>query len=304
MTGVHDLSLRQLQYVVAVADTLGFHKAAERCHVSQPTLSAQVKALEDVLGVAIFERDRRRVLVTPAGEALVAQARRILVAAGDLVTLAARAREPLVGEVRVGVLPTVAPYFLPRAMPPLRKKFPRLKLMLREETTASIVAGLREGRLDAGIVAKESDLGESTTIDLFRDPFVLAVPSADPLAANKRVATSDLEARTVLLLDDGHCLRSQALAVCSREGATESDFRATSLATLVQMVSSGAGITLLPELAVAVESRRAKLEVRRFRKPVPFRTIVLAHRPHAPLAPSLREIARSLASSARQSGDE
>jgi LysR family hydrogen peroxide-inducible transcriptional activator len=289
----NDLSLRQLQYVVAVADTLGFHKAAARCHVSQPTLSSQVQQLESVLGVRLFERDRRRVLVTSAGTDIVARARRVLVEVDDLIATATRLREPFAGTLRIGVIPTIAPYLLPEVMPKVSAKYPKLSLVFREEKTSDIVRELADGTLDAGLLALEADIGECAHAEIARDPFVAALPKGHPLARRKRLALSDLENEHVLLLDEGHCFRDQALALCTKARASETSFRATSLATLAQMVSSGAGITLLPSLAVPVENRRGQLEIRPFVKPTPSRTIALVWRPRSPFAAVFMELAKT-----------
>ena len=296
MPNVSDLSLRQLEYVVAIADTLGFHRAAERCHVSQPTLSAQVQQVEEVLGVRVFERDRRGVLLTGAGEEIVARARRVLLEVADLIAAATRARDPLKGAYRVGVLPTIAPYLLPDVMPELHARYAELGLSFREEKTEDVRRELDEGKLDVGLVALEADLGALDSAVVMKDPFVVALPSGHRLAKKKRVAVDDLEDETVLLLDDGHCFRSQALALCSKAGAREADLRATSLGTLVQMVSSGAGVTLLPRLAVSVENRRGQIEVRPFVPPAPSRTIALVWRPSSPFADAFRSIADALRS--------
>jgi LysR family hydrogen peroxide-inducible transcriptional activator len=301
MPTAQDLSLRQLQYVVAVADTLGFHKAAERCHVSQPTLSAQVQQIEAVLGVKLFERDRRRVRVTTAGEALIARARRVLVEVDDLLAEATRAGDPFVGTFRVGVIPTVAPYLLPQVTPAVAKRYPQLRLVFREEKTSEIVHDLGEGTLDAGIVALQAELGPCAHAEVLRDEFVVAVPKGHGLARKKRVAVTDLDDAQVLLLDDGHCFRDQALAVCAKSGARETEFRATSLATLAQMVSAGAGITLLPAMAVPVENRRGQLEVRPFASPVPSRTIALAWRPTSPYSEAFRALGEVLREAANRS---
>jgi len=288
-----DLSLRQLQYVVAVADTLGFHKAAARCHISQPTLSAQVQQLEWVLGVRIFERDRRRVLVTSAGADVVARARRAIVEVEGLIAAAAHLRDPFAGPVRIGVIPTVAPYFLPEVMPRVGAKYPKLALVFREERTAEIVRELAEGTLDCGLLALEAEIGEYAHAEIAKDNFVAALPKGHPLARKKRLEPSDLEGENVLLLDEGHCFREQALAVCSEARAKEASFRATSLTTLAQMVSSGAGVTLLPSMAVPVENRRGQLEVRPFVKPVPGRTVALVWRPRSPFAAVFTELAKT-----------
>jgi LysR family hydrogen peroxide-inducible transcriptional activator len=297
----HDLSPRQLQYIVAVAETLGFHKAAERCHVSQPTLSAQVKQLEDVLGVKLFERDRRRVLVTAAGAALVAHARRVLLEIDDMLAAAKALTEPRSGTFRIGVIPTIAPYLLPEVVPAAAKRFPKMQLVFREEKTEAIVADLREGRLDAGLLALEADIGEWASGRITDDPFVVALPKGHPLARKKRVAPSELEDEKVLLLDEGHSFRAQALSVCERAGTRETELRATSLSTLAQMVSSGAGITLLPQIAVAVENRRGQLEVRAFTAPAPHRTIALIWRPQSPFGETFRDLANVFRSAVQAS---
>jgi LysR family hydrogen peroxide-inducible transcriptional activator len=298
----HDLSPRQLQYVVAVAETLGFHKAAERCHVSQPTLSAQVKQLEDVLGVQLFERDRRRVLLTAAGAVVVAHARRVLLEIDDMIAAAKQLIEPCSGTFRIGVIPTIAPYLLPDVVPAVRARYPKLQLVFREEKTDPVVADLREGRLDAGLLALEAEIGEWASGRIADDPFVVALPEGHRLARKKRVAASDLDNENVLLLDEGHCFRAQALSICNRAGAKESELRATSLSTLAQMVSSGSGITLLPQIAVAVENRRGQLEVRPFTSPAPHRTIALIWRPHSPFAETFRDLAEVFRSALRRSG--
>lgn len=300
MTTLNDLSLRQLQYVVAVADTLGFHRAAARCHVSQPTLSAQVQQLESVLGVRLFERDRRRVLVTAAGVDMVARARRVLVEVEDLIAAATRLHEPFAGTLRIGVIPTVAPYLLPEIMPKVGAKYPRLSLVFREEKTADIVRDLAEGTLDAGLLALEADIGGCAHAELASDSFVAAMPKGHPLARKRRLELSDLEGENVLLLDEGHCLRDQALTLCTKARAKETSFRATSLATLAQMVSSGAGITLLPSLAVPVENRRGQLEIRPFATPAPDRTIALVWRPSSPFAAAFEGLAKTLRGAVRQ----
>jgi len=272
-------SLRQLEYLVAIADHGSFHAAARATHVSQPGLSAQVAQLEETLGARLFERDRRRVLITPAGAELAERARRVLVGVDDLVDAAAAFSRPLCGRLRLGVIPTVAPYLLPRVMPALREAYPELTLLLHEAPTADLVHALERGELDLLLLALEAPLDDLRTLELFEDDFFVAVPRGHRLAGRKRVQESDIAHETVLLLDDGHCLREQALAVCAASQADEADdFRASSLATLVQVVASGEGITLLPAMAAAHEAACGGLETARFRKPSPHRTIGLAWR--------------------------
>jgi LysR family hydrogen peroxide-inducible transcriptional activator len=285
----HPVSVRQLQYVVAVAETLSFRRAAERCFVSQPSLSAQVAEVESALGVQLFERDRRRVLLTPAGEAVVARARTVLVAVEDLVTAARGHLDPLAGTLRLGVIPTIGPYLLPDLDPALRRAFPKLTLRWTEDKTESLVAAVETGELDAALVALEAELGDLEHAVVGEDAFVLATATSDDLRGPVRLA--DLGGRDVLLLDDGHCFRDQALELCTRAGAAELGFRATSLTTLVQMVAGGGSATLLPAMAVDVENRRGRLRISAFAAPAPKRTLGLVWRRRSPLAEPLRRVA-------------
>jgi LysR family transcriptional regulator, hydrogen peroxide-inducible genes activator len=291
----HPFTLRQLQYAVAVAETRHFRKAAEACAVSQPSLSAQLAELEEALDVRLFERDRRRVLVTAAGEELLARARKLLLEADDLVDAAKRAGDPFAGTLRVGVIPTISPYLLPAVVPLLRKRFPRLTLHWTEDKTEVLRDALAEGRLEAALLALEADIGDVHRDVIARDSFVLATPRKHPLGKTAApIPARDLRDTPFLLLDDGHCFRDQALAFCASARATELGFRATSLPTLAQMVAAGAGVTLLPELAVATEVRRSELSVRPLGDPAPYRTIVLVWRKASPLAAALPQLAAAI----------
>jgi len=275
----HPFTLRQLQYVVAVADTRNFRKAAELCRVAQPSLSAQLAQLEDNLGVRLFERGRSGVLLTQAGEEVVTRARNLLMASDDFVEAARRVADPLAGRLRIGVIPTISPYLLPDVAPALGRALPKATVLWTEDKTDTLVAQLGTGELDGAILALEARLGELEHEVLGSDPFVLATPSRDPLASRQgAVVLEDLRDAQVLLLDDGHCLRDQALAVCTKVDAHESDFRATSLSTLVQMVAAGGGVTLLPSLAVPTETRRSDVAIRAFAAPAPARTVALVWR--------------------------
>ena len=291
----HPYSLRQLQYAVAVAETGGFRRAAECCHVSQPSLSAQLAQLEAVLGVRLFERNRRGVLPTAAGEALLARARRVLLDADDLAAAAALLGDPLSGPLHLGVIPTVSPYLLPGATSALRARCPRLSVRWTEDRTDGLLSSLREGRLDGVLLARVAGLDDLKRTTVMEDPFLLATPHDHPLAMGRRPARlSDLEGETALLLEDGHCLRDQALALCARARVREADFRATSLTTLVQMVLGGAGVTLLPAMSLPVENRGGTLAVRKFQAPSPGRTIVLAWRRQSSRALALGQVAEAL----------
>lgn len=293
-TQPHPFTLRQLQYVLAVADLLSFRKAAEACHVSQPALSAQIAQLEDQLGVVLFERDRRRVLLTPAGELLIDRIRRLIVDGHALTEAARRAGDPLASTLRIGVIPTIAPYLLPRISPVLRDRFPRLVPLWTEDKTPVLAARLAAGQLDAALLALEADLGDVEHAFVGVDPFVLATAPDHPLAAGGPVAVEDLQGEQVLLLDEGHCFRSQILSYCARVDLDEMAWRATSLGTLAQMVAAGNGVTLLPQMAVETEASRARLTIRPFADPAPHRTIVLAWRARSPLGPALTQLAEAM----------
>jgi len=270
-----ELKLRDLRYLVALADQRHFGRAAARCFVSQPTLSAQLKKLEQALGVQLIERAPNNVSLTPAGAEIVTRARRILEASDEVVTLARSQRDPLAGRLRVALLPTIGPYLLPRVAPLIRRSLPRLELRLYEYQTAPLLEKLHDGELDLGVLALPVELAGLEAHELYREAFLLALPERHPLAAHDSVRVADLKGETLLLLEDGHCLRDQALEVCSRAGVREQqDFRATSLETLRQMVATGAGVTLLPELAGSGAYRSARgVALRPFAKPAPQRRI-------------------------------
>lgn len=290
--GHHPFSLRQLQYAVAVAEELGFSKAAGRCHVSQPSLSAQISELEDALGVRLFERDRRKVLLTMPGEQIVERARSILRDIDDLVDLAQRSSDPLAGTIRLGVIPTISPYLVPSIRPALRRAYPKLSLLWVEDKTPALIGKLHAAELDGALLATEAGIGDLEREVLGYDPFVLAAKPGHPLTEKRGPARlAEIANENVLLLDDGHCFHDQALAVCSSAKARELEFRATSLSTLTQMVADGIGVTLLPKLAVAIEAKRARLAVRAFAEPIPGRTIAMVWRRCSPLGPALKQIA-------------
>jgi LysR family hydrogen peroxide-inducible transcriptional activator len=269
------MNLRDLRYLVALADERHFGRAAERCFVSQPTLSAQIRKLEEYLGVPLVERQPRRVALTSAGEKIVERARRLLLEADAIVELAKTDRDPLSGAIRLALIPTVGPYLLPHVARRLRKDLPRLKLMLYEFQTAPLLEKLRAGEIDMGILALPVPLDGLDAEPLFEEPFTLAVPSGHRLADHERVKVDDLKGETLLLLEDGHCLRDQALEVCSRIRVQEDqDYRATSLETLRQMVAAGHGVTLLPQLAAESPVGAARgLRAKPFVRPAPSRTI-------------------------------
>jgi len=273
------MNLRDLQYLVALAETRHFGRAAERCHVSQPTLSAQVRKLEEFLGVKLVERHPRRLALTAAGEAVVERARRMLQDADDIRSLARASQDPLSGQLKVGLIPTLGPYLLPRIAPKLARALPKLQLMLHEYQTAPLVDRVVKGELDLAILALPADTKGLQTRSLFGEAFLIAMPEKHRLATRRRLKATDLEGEKVLLLEEGHCLRNQALEVCAHAGIEEQDFRATSLETLRQMVAAGLGMTLLPRLAAEGPFASARgLVVRPFAPPQPTRLIGAAWR--------------------------
>lgn len=279
-----DIKLKDLRYLIAVADTGHFGRAAERCFVSQPTLSAQLKKLEDYLGVPLVERQPRKALLTPAGTEIVTRARHIVEATDEVVEIAQAHREPLAGRLRIAFLPTIGPYLLPVIAPKLRKALPRLELMLYEYQTAPMLERLRNGEIDMGVLALPVDMDGLAAKPLYDEPFTIAAPANHPLADRKQVKLEDLRGVTLLLLEDGHCLRDQALDVCNRIDVHEKqDFRATSIETLRQMVAAGAGVTLMPELATRGGHATPRgLVFRPFAKPAPTRRIGAVWRRSSP----------------------
>jgi len=245
------MNFRDLRYLVAVAEHRHFGRAAEACFVSQPTLSTQLKKLEEFLGVVLVERNNRQVMLTPVGETIVDQARRVLRESNQLVGIAEAHRDPYGGDFRLGVIPTIAPYLLPKILSPLRKAFPDLRMQLVESQTAVLMQSLKNGELDAAILALPVEDDHIEQQLLYREPFFMAVSKQHRNAKRKTVDLKDLDGEDILLLEDGHCLRDQALAVCSSNNAVENtNFRATSLETLRQMVAANVGVTLMPELAL------------------------------------------------------
>ena len=293
------MTLQDLRYVVTLAETRNFARAAKACYVSQPTLSTQIKKLEDELGLALFERTNKRVMPTPAGFELIVQARVVLEEAEKLQQMAQQALDPMAGPLRLGVIPTLGPYLLPHLVPQLRADYPRLSLYLREDLTGNLIERLRSGALDAILLALPIQTDGLELIELFREPFVMALPKDSPLAGKSEVMETDLMGVQLLLLEDGHCLRDQALAVCGLPQPRGSeDFRGSSLETLRQMVAAGVGCTLLPALAAdaagagGTNLTSARLiELRPFAAPVPSRTIGLAARRGFPRLEMVRAFA-------------
>lgn len=275
----YQMNLRDLKYIVAVAEHLHFGKAAAACFVSQPALSMQVQKLEESLGVQLFERHAKKIRITSVGQELVECARRVLREARAMEEIAQAHQDPFAGEFRLGAFPTLAPYYLPGVVPRIHQAFPKLSLLLVEEKTERLLAMLESGALDAALIALPVEQNDLVTEPLFEDPFWVALPKNHPLARQKSIALSDLHQMPLLLLEEGHCLRSQALAVCDVMGGVEyQTFRASSLETLRQMVVAGVGITLIPQMAMRADKH---IVYRPFRGAAPKRTIALVWRKHS-----------------------
>jgi len=244
-------SLKQLEYLAALADTLHFGRASERCNIAPSTLSAGIRDLEKVLGLSLAERTKRCVLMTPIGKEIAARSRLLLRDAEEVMALAASNREPMTGEMRLGVIPTISPFLLPRVLPAINEKHPALRLYLREEQTAQLLSRLRSGEIDLALIALPYDIVGLTSRIVLEDKFQFACNESHPLASKKTVPLSALINEPLMLLEEGHCLRGHALDACQfHDVQIRAQFEASSLHTLVQMVASGIGVTLLPEIAI------------------------------------------------------
>lgn len=293
------MTLQELRYIVALADTGHFGKAAESCFVTQSTLSTQLRKLEGSLGLVLFDRSLKPVTPTPRGREILAAARNILAEAERIREMAGHAQDPMARTIHLGIIPTLGPYYLPGALALLRKRHPALRPLLREETTQQIVDHLLEGELDAGLLALPVADDRIHAEPLFHEDFFAALPVAHTLAACKTLNAADLKHEKLLLLDEGHCLRDQALDFCNAHSSNlREEVRATSLETLRQMVGMGLGVTLLPALSVNAGSRVANKCVvcRPFAKPAPKRTIALIWRMHVLFPETFERLAATLKS--------
>lgn len=267
------MNIRDLHYLVALADHEHFGRAAEACFVSQPALSMQIKKLEESLGISLVERTNKAFFLTDNGLMIVDKARHILNQVAEMREMANALKDPFSGELRIGIFPTLAPYLLPRVVPQLVKQFPKLSFYLLEEQTASLVEKLKHGKLHAAFLALPVSEPGFNNMPLFAEEFLLAMGAAHPLSKRKTIQAQDLDSQNLLLLDEGHCMRVQALSFCQRVNASEaSSFRATSLETLRHMVAAGVGITLMPKLACATSD---EICYRPFKTLQPSRSIAL-----------------------------
>jgi LysR family hydrogen peroxide-inducible transcriptional activator len=271
------MTLKQLRYLAALSAHRHFGRAAEACSISQPALSMQIQELEAELGVALVERRPGEVALTEIGIEVARRAGQVLAATRDLEDFARHRARPLTGRLRLGVIPSIAPYVLPKILPPLQRRYRELQVELRETVTHVLLKELAEGALDVIMLALPVDDPEIESLRLFDDPFLLAVPSTDNRPETVRVAADGIDTRRLILLEEGHCLRDQALAFCSN-ARRDVSLGATSLATVMQMVASGYGVTLLPRVAVDVELRDERVKLLRFSDPAPGRTVGLAWR--------------------------
>ncbi|MDZ7583951.1 MAG: hydrogen peroxide-inducible genes activator, partial [Thiobacillus sp.] len=290
------MTLQELKYLVALADHGHFGRAAEACFITQSTLSTQIKKLEDFLGVTLFDRSLKRVTPTPIGQEILQAARSIVEESERIRELAKHAQDPMARTIHLGVIPTLGPYYLPHALTLVHKKHPDLRLLLREEMTPRILEHLANGKLDAGLLALPVNDDSLRVEPLFYEPFLAALPAGHPLTKRDALKVSDIINEKLLLLDEGHCLRDQALDVCGSGSRGREEVRATSLETLRQMVAMGLGLTLLPALAVDAGPRVSKkaVEIRPFKSPPPGRTIALVWRRRAPFPETFEQLAQTL----------
>lgn len=278
------MNIRDLEYLVALAEHKHFRRAADSCHVSQPTLSGQIRKLEDELGVMLLERTSRKVLFTQQGLLLVDQAKTVLREVKVLQEMASLQGESMSGPLHIGLIPTVGPYLLPHIIPQLHQSYPKLEMYLHEAQTQHLLAQLDSGKLDCAILAMVKESAPFIEVPLFEEPMKLAIYEGHPWHDRHSVPMGDLAGQRLLMLEDGHCLRDQALGFCFQAGAKEdTHFRATSLETLRNMVAAGSGITLLPDLAVPSEQKRDGVCYLDCTDPLPSRSIILVYRPGSPL---------------------
>jgi LysR family hydrogen peroxide-inducible transcriptional activator len=284
------MNLRDLKYIVAVAKEENFVRGAQKSFVSQPALSMQIKKLEDELGVQIFERSQK-FLVTQVGAKIIKKAELILLEAEEIKNIAKNSHDPFSGELRIGAFPTLASYFFPPAVKKISKKFPKLKLLLIEEKSEELIKKLQNGEIDCAFLAAPVAAENLIHEKIFSEKFLLATPKNHELAKRKKISHRDLKGKNLMLLEDGHCMRNQAIAACDMLGAFEQqDFKATSLETLRQMVASGSGITLIPEIAVRKDDKIAYTEIVN----APSRTVGLYFRKSFSKEKLLKEIAVTL----------
>lgn len=293
---MHTPSIRQLEYFLAVADTLSFHKAALRCHVTQPTLSEGLKTLEILLGEKLFERtNKREVILTETGRDLRLPARDIVVRAEDFVQMARARKAPFTGTMTLGIIPTIAPYLLPSLLPALQDNFPQLELQLKEDITAQLLSALGQRQIDVVLMAFPYDTPGMKQMKLWAEPFVIAMPGTKTVM-EQNASLSDLSKHNIMLLEDGHCLRDHALAACRLQpGKQRKTFGATSLTTLIQMVQHGYGSTLLPAMAVNPKTLPRGVTIQRFGNPQPSRQIGLCWRQGDPREKEFRSLGEMIA---------
>lgn len=293
------MNIRDLEYLVALAEHKHFRRAADACHVSQPTLSGQIRKLEDELGIILLERTSRKVLFTQSGLLLVDQAKTVLREVKLLKEMASNQGKEMTGPLHVGVIPTIGPYLMPHIVPALQNAFPDLELFLYEAQTHQLLEQLETGRLDCAIVASVRETEPFIEVPLFKERMLLAVAENHPWAKEQTIPMSMLKDHEMLMLDDGHCLRNQALGYCFTAGAKEnSHFQATSLETLRNMVAANAGMTLMPELAVLSEGECGGVKYLPC-QPEPSRDVILVYRPGSPLRARYERIAEAIANSVK-----
>ena len=288
------MTLQELRYLVALADKGHFVRAAEHCNVGQPTLSTQLKKLEDYLGVTLFERNKHRLQPTPIGDRIIERARKVLTVIEEIRNLAVSDHDPMTGPLRLGVIPTLGPYLIPHLLPAIRSNFCGLRLFLREDLTSNLLERLRQGSLDALLLALPIRAEDLEVMGLFREAFVLALPKGHALAEQRYVSEKSLSAENVMLLEEGHCMRDQALAICGTTASDQRDeLKATSIETLRQMVAAGVGCTLLPRLAAIPGTGsidNGMVVIRSFKAPEPTRTIGLVWRHGYPREAMIRRL--------------
>ncbi len=288
------MNIRDLKYLIALAEHKHFGRAADASFVSQPTLSTQIKKLEEELSISLFERDNKNVMITDAGHAIIERARKVIEGVDDIKLFASRHTDPLAGDLRLGAIPTIGPYLFPKILPKLVKAFPKLHLQLHEAQTAILIKKLEAGELDAAIMAVPVQSDKLAYQEIYDESFMLAMPKGHDLEKHKSVPASALANESVMLLEEGHCLRDQALDYCHTIGTEENTgFRATSMETLKQMVAIGAGITFIPE-TTALMNTMPNISIRPFAKKVPSRKVAMYYRKSSVIVELITEVSNKI----------
>ena len=291
-----NISLQEMRYIVALGQECHFGKAASLCNITQPTLSIKIKDIEEKLGVTLFDRSQKKIALSAAGELILEQAKKTLLEANKISEILQHSKDPMAGTLHIGIIPTIGPYLVPRLIAPIKKAFPELRLNIREDLTHHLIDQLDSGQLDFILISPPLPNHHFELIDLYHEPFVLALPAIHPLCAKETIAISDIQKYTILLLEEGHCLRDQTLDICTSKNIRSSEeIMGTSLETLRQMIALNAGISLFPQLSVSTLTNpglKNEIQYRPLSSDKIGRLVSIAYRQGYPRAETIKKLAQ------------